>query len=184
MAKGHTIQVSVLADTGPLRKAFSNLGQQLGLGKIGSSLKTLGVSVGTAIAGVGAAAGLVLKNGIKAAGDLEQSIGAIDSIFGSSAGQMHSWAQAAAQSVGLARNEYNELGTLIGAQLRNGGTAMDELAPKTNQLITLGADLASMFGGTTKESRLRTLLRTQRGTRPHRTLRSIAETSPDRRQGR
>ena len=152
MAKGHTIQVSVLADTGPLRKAFSNLGQQLGLGKIGSSLKTLGASVGVAIAGVGAAAGLVLKNGIKAAGDLEQSIGAVDSIFGSSATQMHSWAQAAAQSVGLARNEYNELGTLIGAQLRNGGTAMDELAPKTNQLITLGADLSSMFGGSTKEA--------------------------------
>ncbi|WP_036519506.1 hypothetical protein, partial [Nocardioides sp. J54] len=50
------------------------------------------------------------------------------------------------------RNEFNELGTIIGAQLKNGGTAMDKLAPKTNKLITLGADLSSMFGGTTSEA--------------------------------
>src|SRR5699024_3884848 len=58
----------------------------------------------------------------------------------------------AAQDVGLAQNEYNELGTLIGTQLKNGGTAMDQLAPKTNNLIKLGADLSSMFGGTSREA--------------------------------
>src|SRR5699024_9790316 len=53
---------------------------------------------------------------------------------------------------GLTKNEFNELGTLMGAQLKNGGTAMDELAPKTNELIGLGADLSSMFGGDTKQA--------------------------------
>lgn len=89
---------------------------------------------------------------VTGAGDLEQSIGAIDSVFKDSAGQMTAWSLNASTAVGLSRNEFNELGTLIGAQLKNGGTAMDELAPKTNQLIELGADLSSMFGGSTKES--------------------------------
>ncbi|XSS46005.1 hypothetical protein ACQBAU_16340 [Propionibacteriaceae bacterium Y2011] len=52
----------------------------------------------------------------------------------------------------MTKNEFNELGAVIGAQLKNGGTAMDELGPKTNDLITLGADLSSMFGGTTREA--------------------------------
>ncbi|MDQ5861129.1 MAG: hypothetical protein M3536_02560, partial [Actinomycetota bacterium] len=47
---------------------------------------------------------------------------------------------------------FNSLGTLIGSQLKNGGTAMDELAPKTQSLIGVGADLASMFGGTTQDA--------------------------------
>lgn len=92
------------------------------------------------------------KEWINAAGDLEQSAGAIDTVFKGSAKTMHSWAANAADDVGLTKNEFNELGTLIGSQLKNGGTAMDQLAPKTNKLIGLGADLSSMFGGTTREA--------------------------------
>lgn len=84
--------------------------------------------------------------------NLEQSVGAVDAVFKKSSGQMHVWSKAAANAVGLTKNEYNELGTLIGAQLKNGGTAMDQLAPQTQKLITLGADLSSMFGGTSKEA--------------------------------
>lgn len=93
-----------------------------------------------------------VASSITGAGELEQSIGAIDSVFKGSAKQMHGWAQTAASDVGLTKNEFNELGTLIGAQLKNGGTAMDELAPKTQNLIGLGADLSSMFGGTTADA--------------------------------
>lgn len=89
---------------------------------------------------------------VKGAGDLEQSAGAIQSVFKGSASEMLKWSTEAQNSVGLTQNEFNELGTLIGAQLKNGGTAMDELAPKTNQLIGLGADLSSMFGGTSREA--------------------------------
>ena len=55
-------------------------------------------------------------------------------------------------SVGLDKNAYNELGSVLGAQMKNAGTPMDQLADKTSNLITLGADLSSMFGGTTKEA--------------------------------
>lgn len=110
-----------------------------------------------AVVGLGAYVGVreigqSLWSSVQDAGDLEQSVGAIGSVFKENAGQMMQWSLTAASSVGLAANEYNELGTLLGSQLKNGGTAMDELAPKTNQLIGLGSDLASMFGGTTADA--------------------------------
>jgi len=107
------------------------------------------------IAGAFAAVGIgsFVKDAIQGAGDLEQSVGAISSVFGKSAGDMQKWSRGAAKNVGLTSNEFNELGTLIGSQLKNGGTAMEELAPKTKDLIGMGADLSSMFGGTTKGCR-------------------------------
>lgn len=105
-----------------------------------------------AAAAAGLVVGKVLVDSISEAADFQQSVGAIDTVFGKSAKQMHKWSASAATNVGLTKNEFNELGTLIGSQLKNGGTAMEDLAPKTNQLIGLGADLSSMFGGTTKEA--------------------------------
>ena len=86
------------------------------------------------------------------AGNLEQSVGAIESVFKDNAGTMLKWSGEAAKNVGLSKNEFNELGTLIGSQLKNAGTPMKDLAGDTNNLIGLGSDLASMFGGTTRES--------------------------------
>ncbi len=139
---------------------------QTGKRAVETSKKHQNVMIGLA-AGVGAAAGQMAAKGlgmiadfvvdsakqaITQAGNLEQSIGAIDAVFKDSAAQMHEWSKSAANDVGLTRNEFNELGTLIGMQLRNGGTAMDELGPKTRELISLGADMSSMFGGTSKEA--------------------------------
>ncbi|MCJ1707947.1 hypothetical protein [Microbacterium sp. VKM Ac-2923] len=110
----------------------------------------LAVAAGVA-AGVAAVGGFV-GSSVKAAGSLEQSLSAIGAVFKGNAGQMHAWARGAAMDVGLTANEFNELGTLLGSQLKNAGTAMSDLAPRTNELIGLGADLASMFGGTSKEA--------------------------------
>jgi hypothetical protein len=106
------------------------------------------------IGGVFAAAGIgsFVSDSVNGAGRLEQSLGAIDSVFRGSAGQMKDWSKDAAKNVGLTQDEFNTLGTLIGSLLKNGGTAMDKLAPKTNELVTMGADLSSMFGGSTKEA--------------------------------
>lgn len=107
-----------------------------------------------ALAGVFAAQqfGSLFKSSVADAANLEQSVGAIGTVFKGSAGDMNAWADSAATDVGLSKNEFNELGTLIGSQLKNGGTAMEELAPKTKDLITLGSDLSSMFGGTTSDA--------------------------------
>lgn len=137
----------------PAGAAGANAGKKMGGGirsHVLSSMKGL-LATGAALMG-GAAIAQQIGKAITGAGDLEQSVGAIDSVFKENAKTMHTWSQTAARDVGLSRNEFNELGTLIGAQLKNGGVAMDELAPKTNDLIGLGSDMASMFGGTTREA--------------------------------
>ncbi|HPJ19840.1 MAG TPA: hypothetical protein PK635_12045 [Actinomycetota bacterium] len=147
---GQTINVSILADTKQFSSAMNRLSGDSGLGKLGGAVKKLGGIMAGAFAVQ--QVGSFVKDSVSAASDLQQSVGAIDTVFKSSAAQMHTWAAGAASSVGLTKNEFNELGTLIGTQLKNGGTAMDQLAPKTDQLIRLGADLSSMFGGTTKDA--------------------------------
>ncbi|MFF5793676.1 peptidoglycan DD-metalloendopeptidase family protein [Paeniglutamicibacter sp. NPDC012692] len=121
-----------------------------GLSKLGDYMK--GAFVG-AIAAVsfGAIIG-GMKDVISLAGDYQQSVGAVDSVFKDQSGKMHAKAGTAAVDVGLDKNAYNELGSVLGSQLKNAGTPMDQLSEKTSNLITLGADLSSMFGGTTKEA--------------------------------
>lgn len=144
MAKSAIMSLRVIADTKQAQSGLKRAGSA-----VGSFLKVAGAA---AIAAAGIALIKYGVNAVKMAGDFEQSVGAIDTVFKGNASQMHTWAKEAQSTVGLAANEYNELGTLIGTQLKNGGTAMDELAPKTNQLIGLGADLSSMFGGTSKDA--------------------------------
>ena len=147
-AKGFAAALSGEVD-GPLAKAGKDGGEKSG-GAFAGAFKGL-VAPALALVGTAAIGGFV-KNAIMSAGELEQSIGAIETVFKGSSAQMLEWSDKAAMSVGLTANEYNTLGTLIGSQLKNAGIPMDQLAGKTNDLITLGADMASMFGGTTSEA--------------------------------
>lgn len=120
----------------------------------GSSFKS---GFGGAIAGIGAYMGADQlfdfgKFAVGSAADLEQSIGGVQTVFKSSADQMLKWSNAADQSLGLTANEYNEFAARLGASLKNGGMSMDELGVKTNDLIAMGSDLASLYGGTTAEA--------------------------------
>lgn len=101
---------------------------------------------------------------ISLASDLEQSVGAIDSVFKESSDTILAWSEGAAQSVGLSQNKYQELATIVGAQLKNMGFSLDEVTGQTGDLVGLGADLAAQFGGTTSEavSALSSLLRGER----------------------
>lgn len=89
---------------------------------------------------------------INLAREAEQSIGAVDSVFKDNAAQVHDWAKNADESLGLSEHAYRSLSTVLGAQLKNMGVAQDDVAGSTNDLITKGADLAAMFGGTTSEA--------------------------------
>lgn len=151
MAK-HVISVSVLADTSQFRRAMSDVGSASGLSRLGSIAKDVGRAAAVGLAAAGTAATAVAAKGVSAAADLEQSYGAIDDVFKDYASTAHDYASKASRSVGLSANSYNELATIIGSQLKNGGTSIDQLAGKTNDLITTGADLAAMFGGTTQEA--------------------------------
>lgn len=151
-SKKSTISVQI---TGDARDAIKAINQTTG------EMMTLQQKTSSAVSGIASAIGssaIVAKIGeigkaaIDAAANLEQSIGGVDTVFKQTASQVHQWAQSAAQDLGLSQNSYNELATVIGSQLKNAGMSMDDTASKTNELITLGADLSSMFGGTTTQA--------------------------------
>lgn len=101
------------------------------------------------------AAGAVVamgKQAIDSASALEQSTGAVEAVFKGQSNAIKSLAADAANAVGLSANQYQEFASIIGSQLKNLGTAQEDLVPTTDKLITMGADLASMFGGTTADA--------------------------------
>jgi hypothetical protein len=102
-----------------------------------------------------AATGVIVAFGVSAvnsASRLEQAMGGVKAVFGDNSTTIEKWASQSAKSIGLAKSEYGELATLIGSQLKNAGLPMDEVTKKTGALITKGADLAAMYGGTTAEA--------------------------------
>lgn len=112
-----------------------------------------GLNKATVVAGlVGAALVKLGKDAYNSASDLQQSAGGIDAVFGAQAKAMHKWAQSAAQNFGLSENSANEFAAVLGAQLKNAGTPMDQVASKTKNLVALGSDLAATYGGTTSDA--------------------------------
>ena len=146
--------------SGPLGRAEGALGrverQSSTLGRIGSETgRGLGnLARNTAVAGVAAAgvlAGLVTKS-IEDASQLEQTSGAIESVFETRSAQIAEFARGAAQSTGLSQRAVQEMGAVIGAQLQGMGFAEDEAAEKTIELTKRAADMAATFGGTTADA--------------------------------
>ena len=138
------------------------------LSKAERATSRFGANLGTAVraGSVAAAAGLALvgKASIAAASNLEQSMGAVDSVFGAAADKVKAFGEQAADSVGLAKSEYATLAAVIGSQMQRFGQSQDEAAISTDKLIKLGADLAATYGGSVNEavSALGSLLRGER----------------------
>ena len=139
-----------------LRGAFNGIEAEAESAGRASSGKFKSAFTGALTAAGGLFAGVQLfdfgRDAIFKAGDIEQSIGAVDAVFKGSAERMHEYAATASSTVGISTNAYNELAAKLGASLKNGGTSIDELGEKTNGLIQLGADLSSLYGGTTAEA--------------------------------
>lgn len=117
---------------------------------------------------VAAGAGAVLikfgKDAYSAASDLQQSTGAVESVFKDQAAAVTSFAKTAWESVGLSQNKAQEMSTIMGSQLKNMGVPMSEIAGESENLIRLGADLAATYGGDTSTAveALSSLLRGER----------------------
>jgi hypothetical protein len=145
-ALGPKLVIQVLTDATKgqqgLKDAASTAGKlEQGIGKLaGPALGALGA---LALLGGGAAA---------AASDTEQAFGALESVYKDNADAAKAMAKSASTDVGLAASEYAQIAAILGAQLKNAGTAADDLAPAADNLIRLGADLAATFGGTTADA--------------------------------
>ncbi|MGQ4544532.1 hypothetical protein ACUH97_07955 [Dermabacteraceae bacterium P13088] len=134
-----------------LPRGFKSAGQKAGeafSGSFGSLVKgRLGVLAGS----LGALVGVQQTwQSFLDGADLEQSVGAVETVFRGNAKGLLKKSDNAALDLGISRNEYNELATLMGTQLKNSG--VKNYAGKTHELIGRGADLSALYGGSTNEA--------------------------------
>lgn len=119
------------------------------VGKVSGAVK--GLAAGAAIGGAAIAVGFG-KQAVDAASRLEQSVGAVKSVFGEYAGEVERASGTAADRLGLAKSSYGELASTLGAQLQTLGFAAGDSATLTDDLVAKGADLAATFGGPTSDA--------------------------------
>lgn len=113
-----------------------------------------GTMEGLAAPAAGVLAGVVAFGAgtVAAASDVEQAMGGLEAVFGDQAAAVKKWSDTSAEAVGLSKAEYGNFATVVGAQFKNLGVPMDDVAGNTDELIKLGADLAASMGGTTADA--------------------------------
>ncbi|MFT3876191.1 MAG: hypothetical protein QM708_07205 [Propioniciclava sp.] len=107
-------------------------------------------AVPAAAVGVGLLA--LAQDAASSASSLQESTGAVESVFKGQADAVKAYAAQAVDSVGLATSEYQEMASIVGSQLKNMGVPTAQLAGQTDDLISKGADLAATFGGPTSDA--------------------------------
>lgn len=113
---------------------------------IAAGLKGFGAGI---LASVGAGA---IGEMTDAASQLEQSAGAIESVFGDAKTAIEDFGATAAETAGLSKREVNEMASVIGAQLQGMGFTVDESAQQVIRLQKRAADMAATFGGDTRKA--------------------------------
>lgn len=157
-SKTAILSVRVVSDTKDAKKGMDDMAT--GVEKLEAGLDKATVPAGLALGAIAALG----KGAYDAASDLQQSAGAVESVFKDQSDTIIAASKTAADAVGLSTSSYQNLGTVLGAQLKNIGMPMDEVAGQTTDLISLGADLAATFGGETSDavSAVSALLRGER----------------------
>ena len=142
------VRVAVVGDASQLEKELRKAEGQLS--SFGANAQKSGDILRTALFG-----GAVLYGAqklVKAAGDLEQSIGGTAAVFEQAAGPINDFAKSAANLVGLSENAARTITSRLGASLQGFGLSADEAAKQSIFLTKTGADLAATLGGTTDEA--------------------------------
>jgi hypothetical protein len=142
------VRVAIVGDSSQLAREL-----QKAEGKIsgfGANAKKSGDVLRTALFG-----GAVLYGAqqlVKAAGDLEQSIGGTAAVFNDASGSVDEFAKSAADVVGLSENAARVLTSRLGASLKGAGLSAEEAAKQSIFLTKTGADLAATLGGNTNDA--------------------------------
>lgn len=158
MGKSLILAVKIIGDATDAIKAMDDAEGRTSKFASGMNTAAKWSAVGLGVLAAGAA------DAAMSASELQQAAGAVESVFKNQAGVIQEFAAGAADSVGLASSEYQNMAAVLGASLKNMGLEMDEVTDKTTWLIGLGADLAATYGGTTSEAvaALSSLLRGER----------------------
>jgi hypothetical protein len=144
------LKVDIVADAKGVGKGVDDADRHFG--RLGDSAKKVGAVIGAGLAVGAVAAGAFAVSAVKSASDVQQSYGALESVFGKNAAQVKSWADNASAAVGLSKNEYASLADVVGAQLTGMGKSTADAAGQTNNLVKMGADLAATFGGSVSDA--------------------------------
>jgi len=89
---------------------------------------------------------------VKASSDLNESMNAVNVVFGQSAKIIEGWGATASKNVGLAQAEFNEMATVLGSMLKQTGAPMAEVADNTIMVTQRAADMASVFNTDVKQA--------------------------------
>jgi len=136
------LETDSVASTVRMRQSFEGL-----TGKIGALRNQLLVF---AFATAGAVS--IIKKTITAASDLEESINAVNVVFGKGGDIILDFGETAAEAVGLANAEFNQLATITGALLVGTGKSLNEVSDITIKLTKRAADMASVFNTDVKDA--------------------------------
>ena len=147
MAKSGVLTVRLLSDTKDLEKGLGRASKQVK--STGEKFSDAGKKM-TVFATVPVAAAMV--GATKAASDLEQSVGGVESVFGEASDTIEDFGDTAAATAGLSKRQVNEMAAVIGAGLKGMGFEAQEAADTVVDLEKRAADMAATFGGTTEEA--------------------------------
>jgi phage-related protein len=88
-----------------------------------------------------------IKDGIGQANDLEQTISAVQTVFGDASGSIEQFAKDAVQGLGITRQQALEASQMFGTFGKSAGLTGEELSGFANEMAGLGGDLAAFYGG-------------------------------------
>lgn len=151
--------VRVSADLAPFNKELKR-----GLGQAESQAQTFSQKINSALSPKNLAAGLGVAFGasqvvsffgdaIQAAGEFEDSVSATGVIFGEEAiPALQEWADEAHSAFGASKQDALEAANQFAIFGSSAGLVGDDLTKFSTELVQLGGDLASFFGGTTEDA--------------------------------
>lgn len=137
--------------TGQIGAAAQTASGQVGMmgGAVNRGVSSLKLFAGAA------AAGAVVRfaaDSVKAASDLEESMNAIQVVFGAASQTIFDFGENSADAAGLAQAEFQQMASVMGAALINAGFSLDDAADKTVELTQRAADMASVYNTTVPDA--------------------------------
>lgn len=112
---------------------------------IGGHLDAIKAASGMAFTAAGAAALAFGKRGIELASDLTEVQNVVDTVFGSNASKINTFAQNAAKSFGLSELSAKQYTSTLGAMLKSMGLSSDETLNMSEKMTGLAGDFASFY---------------------------------------
>jgi hypothetical protein len=142
-----TLKLTYLGDASQLKKTNDDINRDFTT--LGDRFKKFGANAAKAFAVAGAAAGAMAvkfgKDAVDAASDLNESINALEVVFGPVSDEMLKLSDAAATTVGLSKTEFNGLAVSFSAFTKSLATDNKDAVAVTDELTQRIADFASVM---------------------------------------